>query len=189
MTCWICSGYCLAQVFTGRNFDSTCIVSCHSNGMSLFMFNLLRWQLALTNLMCYHVNVFMFNLLKFQLAWPIFLGYHVNNTFDWLFLCTIELWLGKGDFAWISIRWGGQPNVVEHFIESSKDTYACCVYVSMRVELDASSNKFLMPCDFLNLEEKWNTVQLSSSCHCHCSLPSSSNCPLPHFSHAWLNKT
>ncbi len=72
------------------------------------MFDLLRWQLALTN----------------------FLGNHVINTFDWIFLCTVKLWLGKGDFAWFSTRWGEQPNVVEHFIESSKVSYSCCVYKS-----------------------------------------------------------
>ncbi len=38
----------------------------------------------------------------------------------------------------------------------------------MRVEIHASLNKFLMSCDFLNSEKKWNTVQLSSSCLCHC---------------------
>ncbi len=118
--------------FFGHNFDSTCIVNCHSNGMSVFMLNLLRWQLALTNFLGYHANVLMFNLLRWQLAFPNILAYHVNDTFDWLFLCAIKFSFGKGDFAWFSSRWVEQFNVVEHFIESSKDSYACCVCESWK---------------------------------------------------------
>ncbi len=128
MTCWTCAGDCLAPDFWAALLILLALLIV--TAMVWVLFNLFRWQLALTNFLGYHVNVFMFNLLRWQLALPDF--FHVNNTFDWLFICAIKFWFGTGDFAWFSSKSGEQPNVVEHFIESSMGSYAYCVYESWK---------------------------------------------------------
>ncbi len=166
LTCWTCSGDCLAP-----DFWATILI--------------LLALLVVTATVCVSSCLIC---LDDSFLWPIF----------WATMSTIrfiDCFFAPSMFGW------GRETLLDFLVDgvsnpmlkstSLSQARIPLPAVSMRVEIHASLNKILMPCDFLNSKKKWNTVQLS---YCHASaivwfVPTLSNRPLPHYSHPWQRTT
>ncbi len=108
--------------------------------------------------------MFTFQLVLGQGAyWEVF-WYHIEEAIYWLLLCSHDVWSFGGDIFWGCVRMTEQPNFVQQFIESSKNSYSCRVYhrwntCIIKYTLDA----IWIP----QHRKKWNTVQSLLSCRSH----------------------